>query len=106
MCEWACEVVRFVLCVFVVHVVTQDTSTGELVAEHRTKLGSCEVLRQNPYNAVVSLGHSNGVWHATTMAHARTPRLVMQARASCPVCIGLWHRVDVWVCCGWAFQGA
>lgn len=38
----------------------QDTSTGALVAEHRTKLGACSVLRQNPHNAVVALGHSNG----------------------------------------------
>ena len=38
----------------------QDVSTGELVAEHRTKLGPCSVLRQNPWNAVMNLGHSNG----------------------------------------------
>eukprot|EP01138_Halocafeteria_seosinensis_P011063 gb/GECG01011299.1/.p1 GENE.gb/GECG01011299.1/~~gb/GECG01011299.1/.p1 ORF type:complete len:478 (+),score=51.45 gb/GECG01011299.1/:1-1434(+) len=38
----------------------QDVSTGELVAEHRTKLGPCRVLRQNPWNAVMSLGHNNG----------------------------------------------
>lgn len=38
----------------------QDTSTGELVSHHRTKLGPCNVLRQNTSNAVVHLGHSNG----------------------------------------------
>ncbi|KAJ3309827.1 Small subunit (SSU) processome component [Boothiomyces sp. JEL0838] len=38
----------------------QDVSTGTLVAEHRTKLGKCDVLAQNPYNAVMHLGHSNG----------------------------------------------
>jgi U3 small nucleolar RNA-associated protein 7 len=38
----------------------QDVSTGALVAEHRTKLGSCDVLRQNPWNAVLCCGHSNG----------------------------------------------
>ena len=38
----------------------QDTSTGELVSQHRTKLGPCNVLRQNPSNAVVHLGHTNG----------------------------------------------
>ena len=38
----------------------QDTSTGDLVSEHRTKLGSCNVIRQNPWNAVLCLGHSNG----------------------------------------------
>ncbi|KXS10732.1 BING4CT-domain-containing protein [Gonapodya prolifera JEL478] len=39
----------------------QDTSTGAFVAELRTKLGRCEVMAQNPYNAVMNLGHSNGV---------------------------------------------
>lgn len=38
----------------------QDTSTGQLVCKHRTKLGPCQVLRQNPSNAVMHLGHSNG----------------------------------------------
>lgn len=37
-----------------------DVTTGELVAEHRTKLGACEVMRHNPYNAIVCCGHSNG----------------------------------------------
>ena len=39
----------------------QDTSTGELVAQLSTKLGSCDVLRQNPWNACLCLGHANGV---------------------------------------------
>jgi U3 small nucleolar RNA-associated protein 7 len=39
----------------------QDVSTGQLVAEHRTKLGPCSVMRQNPRNAVMCLGHANGV---------------------------------------------
>ena len=38
----------------------QDTSTGELVVELRTKLGRCDCMALNPYNAVVNLGHSNG----------------------------------------------
>ncbi|KAJ3389790.1 Small subunit (SSU) processome component [Entophlyctis sp. JEL0112] len=38
----------------------QDTSTGKLVAEHRTRLGDCNTMTQNPYNAVINLGHSNG----------------------------------------------
>ncbi|KAG7340446.1 WD40 repeat-containing protein [Nitzschia inconspicua] len=38
----------------------QDTSTGEVVSTLRTKLGPCDVMRQNPSNAVVHLGHSNG----------------------------------------------
>jgi U3 small nucleolar RNA-associated protein 7 len=38
-----------------------DTSTGELVSTHRTKLGPCSVMRQNPSNAVIHCGHANGV---------------------------------------------
>ncbi|KAL3799006.1 hypothetical protein HJC23_005145 [Cyclotella cryptica] len=38
----------------------QDTSTGLLVSQHRTKLGPCHVIRQNPFNAVLHLGHTNG----------------------------------------------
>jgi U3 small nucleolar RNA-associated protein 7 len=42
------------------HLKYQDTSTGQLVSSHKTKLGPCQVLRQNPFNAIMHLGHSNG----------------------------------------------
>ena len=38
----------------------QDTSTGQLVVEHRTKLGACNAMTQNFHNAVIHLGHQNG----------------------------------------------
>jgi U3 small nucleolar RNA-associated protein 7 len=38
----------------------QDTSTGELVATLKTRMGPCSVMRQNPSNAVLHLGHTNG----------------------------------------------
>jgi len=38
----------------------QDTSTGEVVAQHRTKLGRVGAMRQNPANAVTCCGHYNG----------------------------------------------
>ncbi|KAF9212335.1 Small subunit (SSU) processome component [Podila verticillata] len=38
----------------------QDTSTGNLVAEHRTKQGKCDVMAQNPATAIMHLGHGNG----------------------------------------------
>lgn len=42
------------------HLKYQDTSTGQLVCSQKTKLGPCQVLRQNPSNAIMHLGHSNG----------------------------------------------
>ncbi|KAI0339331.1 BING4CT-domain-containing protein [Trametopsis cervina] len=38
----------------------QDTSTGQLVVEHRTKLGGCSTMSQNAHSAVIHLGHQNG----------------------------------------------
>jgi len=38
----------------------QDTSTGDLISQHRTHLGRCDTMRMNPYNAVIALGHNNG----------------------------------------------
>lgn len=38
----------------------QDTSTGNLVSQHRTKMGPCHAIRQNPFNSVLHLGHTNG----------------------------------------------
>ncbi|EIW75857.1 BING4CT-domain-containing protein [Coniophora puteana RWD-64-598 SS2] len=38
----------------------QDTSTGAIVATHRTKLGPTVSLGQNPHTGVLCLGHTNG----------------------------------------------
>ena len=38
-----------------------DISIGDYVAGHQTGHGPCRVLRQNPINAVMHVGHSNGV---------------------------------------------
>lgn len=37
-----------------------DVTTGVLVSEHRTKLGPTLSMKQNPWNAVMHLGHGNG----------------------------------------------
>jgi len=39
----------------------QDTSTGQLVSEFGTKLGACDVMTQNSSNAIIHLGHTNGI---------------------------------------------
>ena len=38
----------------------QDTSYGKIVAQHRTRLGSCDAMTHNPMNGVSLLGHGNG----------------------------------------------
>ena len=38
----------------------QDTSTGQLVMEMPTKLGTPTSLAQNPHNAILHIGHQNG----------------------------------------------
>ena len=38
----------------------QDTSTGKMIAEISTRLGRCDCMTQNPYNAIINLGHANG----------------------------------------------
>ena len=45
-----------------------DTSTGQLVGELRTRLGSCDVMTQNPMTGMLHLGHNNGsvtLWSPT-----------------------------------------
>eukprot|EP00803_Ostreobium_quekettii_P011459 evm.model.scf_1059.7 EVM.evm.TU.scf_1059.7 scf_1059:44553-46181(-) len=39
----------------------QDTSTGRMVASLHTRKGPVHVMKQNPSNAVLSLGHSKGM---------------------------------------------
>ncbi|KAL2759553.1 hypothetical protein ACRALDRAFT_2038401 [Sodiomyces alcalophilus JCM 7366] len=38
----------------------QDTSTGQIVTEVPTKLGPPTTMTQNPYNAILHVGHQNG----------------------------------------------
>lgn len=38
----------------------QDTSTGKLVSQMATKQGTPTALGQNPYNAIMHVGHQNG----------------------------------------------
>ncbi|TLD28430.1 hypothetical protein PspLS_03147 [Pyricularia sp. CBS 133598] len=38
----------------------QDTSTGQIVSEVASKLGPTQSLVQNPWNAILHMGHNNG----------------------------------------------
>lgn len=37
-----------------------DVLTGDLVSQHWTQMGASSVMRQNPQNAIVHVGHKNG----------------------------------------------
>ncbi|DBA04813.1 TPA: hypothetical protein N0F65_004450 [Lagenidium giganteum] len=38
-----------------------DVTNGKQVSTHRTKQGMCDTMALNPWNAVVNLGHANGI---------------------------------------------
>ncbi|KAL2872778.1 WDR46/Utp7 family WD40 repeat domain-containing protein [Aspergillus lucknowensis] len=53
------------------HLKYTDTSTGQLVAEIPTKVGAPTALAQNPWNAIMHVGHQNGtvtLWSPNTEA--------------------------------------
>ncbi|CAL1710766.1 unnamed protein product [Somion occarium] len=64
----------------------QDTSTGQLVVEHRTKLGACTTMAQNHHNAVIHLGHQNGT---VTLWTPNLPHPAVQLLAHLGPVVGL-----------------
>lgn len=38
-----------------------DVTNGKQIVAHRTKQGFCNTMALNPWNAVVNLGHANGI---------------------------------------------
>lgn len=85
----------------------QDTSTGEIAAEHRTRLGPCDVLAHNPQTAVAHLGHGNGVvslWTPTVSTplvkmfchRAPVSAVALDATGHYMVTAGLDRQVKVW----------
>ncbi|KAI0461987.1 hypothetical protein LJB42_004592 [Komagataella kurtzmanii] len=57
----------------------QDVSTGTLVAELKTKMGPTLSMTQNPWNAVINCGHSNG---AVTLWSPSMPTPLVKIQAS------------------------
>ncbi|KAJ7049455.1 BING4CT-domain-containing protein [Mycena amicta] len=92
----------------------QDTSTGQLLVEHRTKFGACNAMTQNLHNAVIHLGHQNG---CVTLWTPNLPHPAVQLLAHLgPVCsvavdsstggrymatAGRDSTVKVWDCRNW-----
>ncbi len=85
----------------------QDVSIGNIVAEWRTKHGEAVAMRQNPQNAVMHLGHADGVvslWtpnQSTAVVQMLCHKAPVQALAIAPnghqmVTSGLDGKVRVW----------
>ncbi|KAI9901350.1 hypothetical protein N3K66_003167 [Trichothecium roseum] len=85
----------------------QDVSTGQLVAELPTKQGQPVSLGQNPYNAVLHVGHQNGtvtLWSPNTaeplvklLAHKGPVRsLAMDREGRYMVSTGQDQKMAVW----------
>jgi len=84
-----------------------DVSTGQMVTKINTKMGPCDCMRQNPYNAVIHLGHGNGVvslWSPASpnplvkmLCHTGTVRaLAIQQDGRTMVTTGMDGRIKVW----------
>ena len=85
----------------------QDTSTGQLLAEIPTRLGPPTSMAQNPYNAVLHVGHQNGtvtLWSPNTsdplvklLAHRGPVRaLAMDREGRYMVSAGQDQKMAVW----------
>jgi U3 small nucleolar RNA-associated protein 7 len=92
----------------------QDISTGQTVVEHRSKLGPCRTMCQNPWNSVIQLGHQNGtvtLWtpnsptpHVRLLAHLGEVTAVSVDGSSAGrymATSGADGRVKVWDCRNW-----
>lgn len=84
-----------------------DTSTGQLVAELPTRLGSPTALAQNPHNAILHAGHQNGtvtLWSPnsqTALVKAQVHRgpvrsLAMDRQGRYMVSTGQDLKMNVW----------
>jgi U3 small nucleolar RNA-associated protein 7 len=81
-----------------------DVTNGKQVATHRTKQGFCDTMAQNPWNAVINLGHASGIVTLWTpnMSEAVVKMQCHQGPSTsyCYVrlCGGLWHLLIAILC--------
>ncbi|KAL8447259.1 hypothetical protein Emed_004470 [Eimeria media] len=54
-----------------------DVSTGQIAGKHNTRRGPCNVMRQNPRNAVMHLGHTKGTVTLWTPNLGKQPAVEM-----------------------------
>ncbi|KAI8055958.1 WD40-repeat-containing domain protein [Syncephalis plumigaleata] len=68
-----------------------DTSTGQLIAEINTGLGQCDVMAQNPYNAVIHLGHAQGKRCNIMESNVTSPLVKMQCHKGPITALAVQH---------------
>lgn len=78
-----------------------------MICEHRTKLGTPTSMAQNPYNAIINLGHSNGtvtLWSPNMPTplvnwfthHGPVKSISVDREGKYLVTAGADHRVRIW----------
>jgi len=88
-------------------IVYTDITTGQTIVTISTRSGLCDCLRQNPYNAVITTGHSNGVvtmWVPTMQTpvlsmlahHGRVQSLAFTQSGHQMVTAGADQRLKIW----------
>ena len=63
------------------------------MATHRTGLGPCSVMRLNPWNAVLGLGHTGGVVSVPFLASLFSFSIRARLRVIIISCAGAWNAV-------------
>eukprot|EP01112_Ceratiomyxa_fruticulosa_P013761 TRINITY_DN3886_c0_g1_i13.p1 TRINITY_DN3886_c0_g1~~TRINITY_DN3886_c0_g1_i13.p1 ORF type:complete len:720 (+),score=134.93 TRINITY_DN3886_c0_g1_i13:190-2349(+) len=85
----------------------QDHSTGKIVAQYSTHKGSCNVMRHNPSNGVMLLGHNDGavtMWTpninspaVTILAHkGRVANIAIEKSGKYLATVGLDTSLKIW----------
>ncbi|GFS42587.1 transducin/WD40 repeat-like superfamily protein [Actinidia rufa] len=85
----------------------QDVTTGQMVGNYRTGHGRSDVMRVNPFNGVIGLGHSNGslsMWKPTSSAplikmlchHGPVSALAFHSNGHLMATAGMDRKIKLW----------
>ncbi|XP_057981278.1 probable U3 small nucleolar RNA-associated protein 7 [Malania oleifera] len=85
----------------------QDVTMGGMIANYRTGLGHCDVMRVNPFNGVVGLGHTGGtltMWKPTSAAplvkilchHGPVSALAFHPNGHLMATSGMERKIKIW----------
>ncbi|CAH9082467.1 unnamed protein product [Cuscuta epithymum] len=85
----------------------QDTTTGLMVGNYRTGLGRTDVMKANPFNSVITVGHSGGtvsMWKPTSAAplvkmlchHGPVNALAFHSNGNLMATAGMDRKIKIW----------